>query len=378
MLGGTSTLGTAMIRTAASARAPRRILEPRAVFETLAREGSLARADLAGQTGLSRAAVARALRMLVGAGAVVASGVGRVALDPALGYAGAVYADRRGVQVALVDPAGAVRAERHAPCDDPERRVEVIAALVRDCLSAVDAPLRLAVIGIPGAVGIDGSIQDDLGPDGGAVKAGLSAALGCPVAIENDVNLAALAELSAGGAPRSFALLMLADGLGAGIVIDGALHRGAAGIAGEVMYLPQTPLPIGAPVLCDAVVGDLALTLGRDPDATIDQHLEDAAQGDPVALEMAQEMGRRIALVAGTVALVVDPEVFVLSGSAAHPVLVDAVERVAASYAARLTLRFRVASFGAEAPLVGAVGEAASALRETVFTRILDAPDGAR
>lgn len=51
--------------------------------------------------------------------------------------------------------------------------------------------------------------------------------------------------------------------------------------------------------------------------------------------------------------------------------LVDAVARTAAEYAAQLPLRFLVSSFGPEAPLVGAVGEAASALRVSLFTGIL-------
>ena len=191
--------------------------------------------------------------------------------------------------------------------------------------------------------------------------------------VENDVNLAALAELTSGiGAElSSFALLLLDDGLGGGIVIDGRLHRGFSGVAGEVMYLPQTPLPIGAPVLSDAVVGDLALTHGRDVDATIDQHLDAAAEGDEAAIAMAAEMGRRITLAAGSVALILDPEAFILGGTAAHPVLVDAVARVADSYAAQLPMRFLVSSFGPEAPLVGAVGEAASALRHSVFSGVL-------
>src|SRR5690606_40707886 len=67
--------------------------------------------------------------------------------------------------------------------------------------------------------------------------------------LENDVNLAALAESTSGEGEGldSFALLMLDDGLGAGFIINGALHRGASGIAGEVQFLPQSPLPIAAP-----------------------------------------------------------------------------------------------------------------------------------
>jgi predicted NBD/HSP70 family sugar kinase len=301
---------------------------------------------------------------------------GRVALHPRLGFAAAVHIDHHAAHVVLVDARGVVHAEEHAALPIQEERVEHIVALVDRCRLSVKAAkgaIHLAVVGIPGIVTADGGIRDDLGPDGGAFRSALTAALGCPVRIENDVNLAALAELTAGvgGDLASFALLLLDDGLGAGIVIDGALHRGFSGVAGEVMYLPQTPLPVGAPIESDAVVGDLALGVGRNAEATLEDHLEAAGRGDEAAIGIVTEIGKRIVLVAGSIGLVLDPEAFILSGKAAHPVLVEAIQRVADAYAAQLPLRFLVSSFGPEAPLVGAVDEAASALRSMLFTRIL-------
>ncbi|CNL54205.1 Uncharacterised protein [Mycobacterium tuberculosis] len=70
-------------------------------------------------------------------------------------------------------------------------------------------------------------------------------------------------------------------------------------------------------------------------------------------------------------ALVLDPEAFILGGEAAHPALLDAIERVAEEFSAQLPLRLLASAFGPEAPLVGAVGEAAAALRAEVFTRLL-------
>lgn len=371
-----------MARPIAGPQSLLRALNGRAILETLARRGPLTRAELMVATGLSRTAVTQVLRMLESAEAVTPAGLdrdtrgpaaGRVALHPRLGLAAAVHIDHHAAHVTLVDPTGAVRAEQHAPFPPHIDRVEHIAALIDSCRGLAKGPLHLAVVGVPGIVTADGGIRDDQGPDGGVFRSALSTRLGCPVRVENDVNLAALAELTSGAGSElaSFVLLLFDDGLGGGIVIDGALHRGFAGVAGEVMYLPQTPLPIGAPVLSDAVVGDLALTHGRDPHATVDQHLDAAAAGDVAAIEMAAEMGRRITLAAGSVALIVDPEAFILAGTAAHPVLVEAVREVADSFAAQLPMRFLVSEFGPEAPLVGAIGEAASALRATVFSLIL-------
>lgn len=377
-----------MARPLAGPQTLLRTLNGRAILETLARRGPLTRGELVAETGLSRTAVTQVLRMLESAAAVAPAGVdretrgpaaGRVALHPQLGLAAAVHVDGHAAHVVLVDPTGAVRAEHHAPFPVRGDRVEHIVELVTACRRVVAGPLELAVVGIPGIVSADGGIRDDQGPDGGAFKNALSERLGCPVRVENDVNLAALAELTAGtGADlASFALLLLDDGLGAGIVIDGVLHRGFSGVAGEVMYLPQTPVPIGAPVLGDEVVRDLALANGRDPDETVDQHLDAAHAGDPAAIAMAAEMGRRLTLIAGSIALVLDPEAFILSGSAAHPAMIDAVaDYYAEILAPRLPLTFAVSSFGPEAPLVGAVGEAASALRATVFSRLV--PDADR
>jgi predicted NBD/HSP70 family sugar kinase len=377
-----------MARPLAGPQTLLRTLNGRAILESLARRGPLTRAELMTETGLSRTAVTQVLRMLEGTDAVAPAGVdretrgpaaGRVALHPALGFAAAVHVDTVAAHIALVDATGAVRVENHAPFPLKGDRVEHIAELIDACLASVNGPLHVAVVGVPGIVTADGGIRDDQGPDGGAFRAALSTRLGCPVRVENDVNLAALAELSDGRGAElaSFALLLLDGGVGGGIVIDGRLHRGFSGVAGEVMYLPQTPLPIGAPVLGDAVVRDLALTHGRDPDETIDQHLEAAAAGDEAAIAMAAEMGRRLTIAAGSVALILDPEAFILGGTAAHPVLVDAVARVADEFAAQLPMRFIVSSFGPEAPLVGAVQESAAALRATVFSRLVPAAEKA-
>ena len=362
-----------------------RALNGRAILEALARSGPQTRAELMSATGLSRTAVTQVLRMLEGAGAVSGAGVdretrgpaaGRVGLHPQLGFAAAVHVDHHAAHVVLVDPTGAVRAERHADFPAGGDRVAHIVTLIAACRRSVKGTVQLAVLGVPGIVTVDGGIRDDQGPDGGAFRSALESALGCPVRIENDVNLAALAELTAGSgaALKSFALLLLDEGLGGGIVIDGALHRGFSGVAGEVMYLPQTPLPIGAPIVSEAVVHDLALGVGRDVDAPLPVHLEDAAAGDQAAQQIVDDIARRIVLAAGSVGLVLDPEAFILSGKAAHPVLAAAIERIAGDYAAQLPLRFVISSFGPEAPLVGAVGEAATALRGALFTRILTPP----
>ncbi|WP_426188040.1 ROK family transcriptional regulator [Microbacterium sp. TWP3-1-2b2] len=363
-----------------------RTLNARAILEALARRGPLTRAELMGETGLSRTAVTQVLRMLEAGGAVASAGVDRatrgpaatrVSLHPGLGFAAAVHVDHTAMHVTLVDPTGAVRAQHDAPLGRVEDRAADIAALIAECRETVQGPLRHVVVAMPGIVTPDGEIRDDQGPDGGALRATLTTQVECPVHIENDVNLAALAESESGVGRElsSFTLLLIDQGLGAGTVLGGVLHRGAAGIAGEVVYLPQPPLPIGAPVINEDVVADLALLHGRDPADPLLVHLDACGRGDDAAQAMIDELARRLVTVAGTVTLVIDPEAFVLAGHAAHPCFVAAVHRAAANVSHLLVLRFLTSAFGHEATMVGAIGQAASALRERSFSRFV-APGG--
>jgi len=358
-----------------------RSLNARAILETLARRGPLTRAELMAETALSRTVVTQVLRMLEAGDVVVPAGedrstkgpaATRVALHPHLGFAAAVHLDHRIAHVVIVDPSGAVRAEGSVPLSSGPDRPQTIARLIDECRGS--APVHDVVVAAPGVVTADGQVRDDLGPDGGALRHTLAELLGCPVRIENDVNLAALAELSGpiGDDISSFALLTVLDnGMGAGFVIDGVLHRGASGLAGEVQYVPQPPLPIGAPVLSDAVVADLALAHGGDPQLRLGAQLDAAERGDAAAGAVVAEVARRIVMTCGSIALILDPEVFVLAGTAAHPHLLAEVRDVAAAYADRLPLRFMTAAFGTEAPLVGAISQAASALRATLFSHAL-------
>ncbi|REJ08347.1 ROK family transcriptional regulator [Microbacterium bovistercoris] len=371
-----------MTRPLAGPQTLLRTMNARAILEALARRGALTRAELMTETGLSRTAVTQVLRMLESRDAVASAGVERatkgpaatrVGLNPRLGVAAAIHIDHHDIHVVLLDATGAIRAEAHGPLPVVGDRVEAIAALLDECRATTTAPVLVAVVAVPGIVRADGEIRDDQGPDGGAFRAALAERLGCPVRIENDVNLAALAELSGpvGAEQQGFALLLLDDGLGAAYIVDGALHRGVSGIAGEINYLPQTPLPVGAPVLGHAVTADLALVAGRDSSLPLPAHLEAAASGDESARVMAAEIARRLVLIAGSITLVMDPGLIVLAGDAAHPVLFEAVRGAAEEFDAQLPLSFALSAFGAEAPLVGAVSQATEALRATLFTRIV-------
>ena len=130
--------------------------------------------------------------------------------------------------------------------------VELVRGAVgRACGAAGIAPdaLRAFVIGTPGVLDPrtgDLRLAVNLPAWHEGVHDALRADLGRPVTIENDVNLAAMAERSAGAAQGidDFVLVWIGVGLGLATMLGGRLHRGVGGAAGEIGYLPVPGVPL--------------------------------------------------------------------------------------------------------------------------------------
>ncbi|HSD81450.1 MAG TPA: ROK family protein [Solirubrobacteraceae bacterium] len=157
----------------------------------------------------------------------------------------------------------------------------------------------------------------------------LRRALATSMAVENDVNLAAMAERAHGHGrtARSFAYLSIGTGIGLGIVVDGALYRGAHGAAGEVAYVPLPAAgdrPAGdgdarvRGLLEDAVSADAvvrtARALGMGDASSARRVFAAARAGDATAAAVVRAEAERLALVVATVVAIVDPEFVVLGG----------------------------------------------------------------
>jgi predicted NBD/HSP70 family sugar kinase len=208
----------------------------------------------------------------------------------------------------------------------------------------------------------------------------LRTALETDLAIENDINLAALGEHAHGeGKGKShFALVSVGTGVGMGIVINGELYSGARGAAGEVSYLPaaenlapdQEVLEHG---LTETVVG--ASGVVREARAaglrleTAKEVFGAAAAGDPLALAVVEAEGRRIGGLIVAVAAVLDPEVVVLAGGVGRnlDLLGDSITaRIAELGPLRPTV---VAStLGDSGVLLGAVTRALGRAWDVIFT----------
>ncbi|MFE5872503.1 ROK family transcriptional regulator [Streptomyces roseifaciens] len=379
-----------------------RAMNDRAALELLVAHGPLTRTRLGELTGLSKPTAAQLLTRLEAAGLVRRTGsvtgrpgpsAGLYEVDPGIAHVAALSVGPEGVTARVADIAGTVAGEHHAAADRGAGAAELVARAVDGALAAAglgrDA-LHRTVIGTPGALDprtgllrYAPHLPDWRSP---ALLDELAGITGTPVVLENDVNLAAVAEQHASAA-RGFAdyvLLWADEGVGAAVVLGGTLLRGATGGAGEIGYmpLPGAPLARGGDdatagpdggggfqmlVASPAVVA-LARTHGIDA-RTAPEALARAAAEPGAGDDVYAELGRRLALGLAAVVAVVDPELVVLSGAVCRA----GGERLRAMVEAELTglalprPQLRLSAVEDRPVLAGALQTALAAVRETVF-----------
>lgn len=241
-----------------------RAMNDRAALDLLLAHGPLSRTRISELTGLSKPTASQLLARLEAAGLVVATGTteGRpgpgarlYAVEARAAYAAALDVTPRRIRAAVADITGAVAGEYVVRT--PGRRA---GSAVRQVTEALDGAVRAAgithrevhrlVVGTPGAfdpsTGRLRYASHLPGWHAPALLDELAAALPVPVEYENDVNLVAVAEQRLGAARghEDFVLLWNGAGIGAALVIDGRLHRGVTGGAGEVGFMPVPGTPL--------------------------------------------------------------------------------------------------------------------------------------
>ena len=367
----------------------------RLVIERLLRDGSVSRAGIARATGLSKQTISEVMRELERDGWVVEDGqiqgsVGRSAVTYALRRDAAFVLgiDLGGTKLhtALADAKGAIVTESIEPtmAGGGAAVVAQIGRMADALLERAGVPvarLRGAVMGSPGmvdpnsgAIVIAPNIE---GLDSLDVRAALRARLGVDVAIENDVNLAALGEhwRGRGRNIRSFAFIAVGTGIGMGVFADGQLIRGARGAAGEIAYLPLGGDPydgrghrLGTLETSAASAGIAAryAGLGGAP-ATSVREIFDRPDSDAAARATIDEVGRVIATAILAVHSVLDPEIVVMGGSiGARPELKLRIE-AHLSRCMREPVRIELSALGTKATLLGAIGGAIDCMHRALF-----------
>ncbi len=362
----------------------------------------VSRADVAAATGLTRSTVSSLVEVLVEADLVLEVGPGRRvgggAGRPGIGL---VASPRRVAGLGLelnvdylaacvLDLTGAVRhrvvVERDLRGTGATRSVAALARVGRRALEAAAAEhltVTGAAVALPGLVHApDGLLR--LAPNLGwrdvdvltlLSREPLLATLRArsALSVDNEANLAALAELDdarrrtradAVGSRDSFVHVSGEIGVGAGIVLDGRVFRGAHGWGGEVGHLPVDP--DGPPCRCGShgcleQYAGLEAVLRAAGRTSLTDLVTAAEAADPTTLEALADAGRALGLVISSVVNLIDVSTVVLGGT--YAVLADwlrpavesqLAERVLARSWSPVTLR--VSSLGGDAAILGAAG----------------------
>ncbi|MFD7631347.1 ROK family transcriptional regulator [Streptomyces sp. NPDC059851] len=395
-------------------------MNDRAALDLLLAQGPLSRTRLGHLTGLSKPTASHLLARLEAAGLVVGSGTtaGRpgpgaklYAVNPhAARVAGADVTPGR-ISVAVADLTGRVIGSHDLRYPEGAAAAGLLTRALDEAVAAAGlhrSDVHRTVVATPGSFDPGTGVlryADHLprGWHSPTLREELAAALPMPVAYENDVDLAAVAEQRLGAARGhgDFVLLWNEEGLGAALVLGGRLHRGSTGGAGEVGFLPVPGHPLvrqvtrvgsgGYQALAGAqAVPELAAELGIALPPGAPGHSAGSGApigpGEPVGLAVAllrqaaaRPDGARLrllrryatALATGLASLVavLDPEVVVLSG-AVHDAGGDVLrELVAVELADLAPSRPRLVSGTVrDRPVLrGALESALAATRDEVF-----------
>jgi glucokinase-like ROK family protein len=323
---------------------------------------SRSRSELVEHTGLGRGVLAQRLKQLIGLGLIVEGDVGpstggrpprQITFRADAGHIVVADLGATSIDVAVTDLEGRILGHRDEPADiaaGPEQILGRVDDLFADLRSATrDLPGELwgVGIGIPGPVEFRTGrpISPPIMPgwDGYAIRERFAERYDAPVWVDNDVNLLALGEWRSGIAAGhdQVVVLKIGTGIGAGIISNGHIHRGAQGSAGDVGHIQVVD---DAAVICrcgnvgclEALAGggalgragEAAALAGESPRlrTAVDQHgqvtaadvARAASFGDPVAVGMLQDAGRRVGLVLASIVNFFNPSLIVVGGGVAQ------------------------------------------------------------
>jgi predicted NBD/HSP70 family sugar kinase len=379
-----------LLGASADSRAMRAMTYPATagqVLQLIMSNRANSRSEIGRLTGLSRTAVTARVSQLVAQDLVVEDATvestgGRPAARLSFNVSGGVVLaasiGRSRIQLAIADLGCSLLAEESVEVDQatgPQHCLPPVVDRLYEMLSRcgrLSADVRGVGVSVPGSVDpSQGAMVSSIvlpSWDGVALPRLFRRDLDVPVLVDKDVNVMAIAEQRGPlGGVRDLLMVKASTGIGVGIVSGGALQRGSLFAAGE---LGHVPLCDGTGVLCrcgqtdclEAVAGGWAIVkalqqLGHDV-----RHVRDvvtvALKGDPQALGMIRDAGRRVGHVLSAAVTLLNPEVVVIGGDLAgayEPFVAGLRETVYQRSTALSTRQLRVvaATFGERQGLVG-------------------------
>jgi predicted NBD/HSP70 family sugar kinase len=367
-------------------------LNERTVLESIRASAPISRAEISRRVGISKPTVSLALQSLLESGLVRETehapgrpSYGAVYFEPVAEAAVVLGLDLGAhfLRGAICDLRGDIRARQDVEIAgaDAATALDAVAALRSSLVEASGLRADLVdgvVMGVPGVIEADtGRIElatNVPGIEGRPFAVDLGERLGLPVALENDINLAALGEQWRGVARGidDFVFLSIGTGLGAGLVLRGELHRGRNGAAGELDYARSGRDDDVDP--CAGALSALAEEVASGRETELAPPYEPRAifaaarSGDPVAASVVEEEARRIALHVVPIGAVADVALVVLGGGLGvnGDLLLAPVRRLLAEWLP-YPPRVEVSSLGEAAVLTGALAVGVRAALDNVF-----------
>lgn len=314
-------------------------------------QGPIPRVEIARRTGLSQAAVTKAVAPLIETGFVTEQGAVPAEVDSQLGIGRPVSpltvvpssVSVIGVKVTptsligvTTDFTAGILSVRHEKLDDtaPERVIERLAELVKALIGSLKSGEASAgpLIGIGVAVSGDvdarhGVVRDSplMGWRGVPVADLLGKRIKVPIVVTNDVRALTVAEhwFGVGVNADSFAVVTIGSGIGCGLYINGEVVSGAYGVSGELGHLPLAP----GNLVCtcgrrgcvetvassDAILARTRETTGR-ADLDLAGAIKLAHEGDEHAREAFDRAGEVIGAALAAMVNLVGPELVVIAG----------------------------------------------------------------
>jgi glucokinase len=276
------------------------------------------------------------------------------------------------VNAAAVDEDGTLlqsEREKTLPEQGADAVIGRVAALIRAVVAKAGGEVQAVCVGVPGGVDDAHGVVDDapnLGWKGVPLARQLSTAIGgAPVFLDNDVRVAVLGEhvYGAGKGTQTMVGIWVGTGIGGGIVMNGQLHEGARGVAGEIGHMVLMPggprCSCGRRGCVEALASRTAIErnvrtlvkMGRKsnvlnimkkegrPRLTSSVVARALADGDPVMTRVFVKAQRYIGLLVGSLINALDPEVVVIGGGLAERLGEQMVEPIRAIAYKRLLVQ---------------------------------------
>jgi predicted NBD/HSP70 family sugar kinase len=318
-------------------------------LDVLQQRGAASQADIARATGLSRTTVSSLVARLVEDRVVVervdqaprapSPEGGRpptlLSIEPSSGAFVGIDFGREMVRVALANRAGDLLIDARSDRLEVARRttdaLETAEHLVSGLLGEVG-------LGADRVIGAGVAVSAPVRPDPPEFASGvmfpawselgvaglLGERLGVPVYLGNDANLGALAEATfgAGRSVPNIVYVMLSEGIGGALIIDGMLYEGATGAAGELGHVVINPdgqvCRCGNRGCLATIAGGAALTAAlrqsHGSETTLDELITLCRAGDPGATRLVADGGRAVGRALAGICSVMDPGLVIIGG----------------------------------------------------------------